>query len=178
MAGKFYPTVRMTIPDEKPYRLIDLLKLFFRESEHNLKVQLAKAFLETVREEMPKGWPSDRWPELLLKVMAERYPEAEKLLKEYKETLIWTKSKSEIPGILSKRCRELGLVEEGQKKAKGRDVDLFTIYKGAYSVITKVLREAGLIKKVNGYYQLSDEFERILEGIAEFWRYWRKGKAE
>ena len=177
MPGKFYPQAKMTIPNEKPYRLEDLLKLFFGESPKNARIITAKVLLETIREEMPKGWPAENWPELVIKAMMVYYPDAEALM-EYYNDIKWTEKKSRIPKLLVEKAKELGLEEEGERKARGRVVDLFTVYKGHYSVVTKILKEAGLIRKVNGYYQLSDEFERILEGIAEFWRYWRKGKAE
>ena len=177
MPGKFYPQAKMTIPNEKPYRLEDLLKLFFGESPKNARVVTARVLLNEIREQMPKGWPAENWPELVIKAMMVYYPDAEALLEYYNE-IKWMEKRSHIPKLLVEKAKELGLEEEGERKARGRLVDLFTVYKGHYSVVIKILREAGLIKKVNGYYQLSDEFERILEGIAEFWRYWRKGKAE
>ena len=177
MPGKFYPRAKMSIPDKKPYRLDDLLRLFFGENPKNARVVTAKVLLETIRREMPKGWPAENWPELVIKAIATYYPDAEALL-EYYDEIKWTEKKSKIPKILAEKAKELGLVEEGERKAKGRMVDLFTVYRGHYSVVVKVLREAHLIQKVDGRYQLSDEFSSILEAIAEYWRYFKLGKAD
>jgi hypothetical protein len=178
MASKFYPRAKMIIPDDRPMKIEHLLALFLGEHPKNARIQVGRVLLDTIRAEMPRGWPAERWPEVVLKAMGEYYPEAEEILKWYKEELIWTRKRGEIPKLLSEKARELGLVEEGERRAKGRLVDLFTIYRGHYSAVVKILREAKLIRKVEGRYQLSDEFERILEAIAEFWNYYRKGRVE
>jgi len=177
MSSKFYPKARMIIPDKKPMKLEHFLALFFGEHPKNARIVTAKVLLETIREEMPKGWKAENWPELVIKAMSVYYPDAEELLEYYHE-IKWTEKKSRIPQLLAEKAHELGLVEEGERRARGRLVDLFTVYRGHYSVVVKILREAHLIRKVDGFYQLSDEFANLLEGIAEFWRYWKRGKAD
>nr|AFZ84264.1 hypothetical protein c10-8 [Thermococcus sp. CIR10] len=177
MSSRFYPKARIEIPNQKPYTLEQFLQLFFGEHPANIKVKMAKALMEEVRSRMPRGWNSEGWIQFILKVMAEEYEGAQYLL-DYYDTIRWTKKKSEIPKLLEAKCFELGLTEEGERKAKGREVALFTIYKGAYSVVVRTLRNAKILKKVDGHYILSDEFEKILEGIAEFYRYWRKEKID
>lgn len=168
---------KMVIPSHKPYTIDQFLQLFFGEHPQNLKIKMAKALLEEIRNRMPKGWNSEEWIDFILQVMAEDYEDAKALLGYY-NTIRWVKKKSEIPKLLEKKCFEFGLTEEGERRAKGREVSLFTIYRGTCSVVVKVLKEAHLIKKVNGRYVISDEFERILEGIAEFWNYWRKERID
>lgn len=174
--SKFYPRARMTIPKHKPYNLDQFLQIFLDEHPSNVKMKMARSLMEEVRARMPRGWPSEEWIQLILKVMAKDYDVKDLL--DYYEAIRWTKKKSEIPKLIEKKCFELGLTEEGEKKAKGREVSLFTIYKGAYLVVLKILRNAQILKKINGHYILSDDFEKILEGIAEFYRYWRKEKIE
>ena len=94
---------------------------------------------------MPRGWPSEEWIDLILNVMAEDYVDA-KLLKEYYEEIRWDVKKSEIPKLLEEKCFELGLTEEGERRAKGKEVSLFTIYRGVYSVVLKILRNAQILR--------------------------------
>ena len=176
MSSKFYPKAKIKIPEHKPYNLDQFLQLFFGEHPTNVKMKMAKAILEEVRARMPRGWNSEEWISLILKVMAKDY-DAKELL-DYYEAIRWEVKKSEIPKLIEKKCFELGLTEEGEKRAQGREVSLFTVYKGAYSVVVKTLRNARILKKVDGHYILSDEFEKVLEGIAEFYRYWRKEKID
>lgn len=175
--AKYYPKTKMVIPGYKPYNIDQFLQLFLEEHPSNVKMKMAKAILEEVRARMPRGWPSEEWISLILKVMAKDYEDA-RLLVEYYEAIRYDAKKSEIPKLLDEKCFELGLTEEGEKRAQGREVSLFTIYRGAYSVVLKILRNAKILKKVDGHYILSDEFEKILEGIAEFYRYWRKEKID
>ena len=173
---KYYPKAKIVIPGHKPYNLDEFLQLFLEEHPSNVKMKMARAILEEVRARMPRGWPSEGWIQLILKVMAKDYDVKDLL--DYYEAIRWRAKKSEIPKLIEKKCFELGLTEEGEKKAKGREVSLFTVYRGAYSVTLKILRNARILKKVDGHYILSDDFEKILEGIAEFCRYWRKEKID
>ena len=167
--GRPYPRkVKIVVPRYPPDRLEGLLELIF--PDHPLRQELAKAFLEELRERGKEGLSEEEWITFIIRFIGQEHPKEARTLMELYDSLEGKISRTRLQEEIVRKAKELGLMEGGS--------NLFNVIRGQYVIVVKVLRKLGMVYKKEGFYYTSPHFGEVLESIGRLWKDWRAGLVE